>query len=245
MPANRYYTPQDFNLDSIVELEPNEATHLKTVMRNQVKDPVEIVNGKGVLGRAIVFEITKRGVFLKIQNLEQIPYPKQIVLGIGFLVQDRLDLVLEKGCELGMTRLILIKTEHAGKEGFTDAQIDRMRRVLIAGLKQSGRYWLPSIEVKQDIRSFIEGTDQVYFGDIDSKSPPFFKALNLKASFKLLVGPAKGFSSGEIQLLKNSPQCTGVYLSDAVLRAETAATLMIGLANHAFLLGSFHSQDLT
>jgi 16S rRNA (uracil1498-N3)-methyltransferase len=236
MPANRYYTPQDFYEESIVELEPSEAMHLKTVMRNQVDDQVELVNGKGLLGQAIVSQITKKGVFLKIVNLERIPFPKDLVLGIGFLVQDRLDVILEKGCELGMTQLVLIRTENVGKEGFTDAQVERMRRVLIAALKQSGRYWLPSIDLKKDLKSFIEGNDQVYFGDIDSSSPPFFEVFDLKAPFKLLVGPAKGFSSDEIDLMKNSSVCTGVYLSDAVLRAETAAILMIGLASHAFLL---------
>ena len=175
-------------------------------------------------------------MFLKVVQLERIPFPKDIVLGIGFLVQDRLDAILEKGCELGMTQLVLIRTENVGKEGFTDAQVERMRRVLIAALKQSGRYWLPSIDLKKDLKSFLEGNAQVYFGDIDPSSPPFFEVFDLKTPFKLLVGPAKGFSSDEIQLLKNSPACTGVYLSDAVLRAETAAILMVGLANHAFLL---------
>jgi 16S rRNA (uracil1498-N3)-methyltransferase len=236
MPANRYYTPQDISKGSNILLESDEALHLKTVMRNQVGDAVELVNGKGLLGYATVLEISKKEVVLKIEHLERHPEPRSVELGIGFLVQDRLDLLLEKGCELGLTKISLIKTQNTSKGGFTDGQIERMRRVLIASLKQSGRFWLPQIDLVPSLEDFLDERVFTYFGDIDPTSPPFFEAFDLNTPFKLLVGPAKGFSKEEVLFLKGKKNVFGVYLNQAILRAETAAILMVGLATHAFLL---------
>ncbi|NDD99753.1 16S rRNA (uracil(1498)-N(3))-methyltransferase [bacterium] len=236
MPANRYFSPQELCVGSAITLEAVEALHLKTVMRNEVGDSVEIVNGKGVLGYATIEEISKKSVVLKIVHAEYFPKPRDCILGIGLLVQERLDLLLEKGCELGLTKICLIRMQNTTKGGFTDGQIDRMHRVLIASLKQSGRFWLPQIDLVPSLEDFLQEDVCIYFGDIDPSSPPFFEVFDLKSPFKLLIGPAKGFTLEEVHLLKQRKNATGVYLSDAILRAETAAILFLGLANHAFLL---------
>ncbi len=236
MPANRYFTSQELSLGSAIALEPVEALHLKTVMRNEVGDSVEIINGKGALGYATVEEISKKSVVLKIVHLEYFPKPRDCTLGIGLLVQERLDLLLEKGCELGLTKICLIRMQNTTKGGFTDGQIERMQRVLIASLKQSGRFWLPQIDLVSSLEDFLQEDINVYFGDVDSSSPPFFEVFDLTSPFKLLIGPAKGFTKEEIHLLNQRKNAIGVYLSDAILRAETAAILLLGLANHSFLL---------
>lgn len=236
MPANRYFTPQDLSLGSTLILEPIEAQHLKTVMRNEVGDSVELINGRGALGCATIEEISKKSVILKLRHLENFPKPNDCVLGIGLLVQERLDLVLEKGCELGLTKISLIRMQNTTKGGFTDGQIERMHRVLIASLKQSGRYWLPQIDLVSTLEDFVQEDMCIYYGDINPSSPPFYKVFDRRSPFKLLIGPAKGFSTEETLFLRKKNHCRGVYLSDAILRAETAAILLLGLTNHASLL---------
>ncbi|NBU62488.1 MAG: 16S rRNA (uracil(1498)-N(3))-methyltransferase, partial [Chlamydiae bacterium] len=82
MPANRYFSPQELCVGSAITLEAVEALHLKTVMRNEVGDSVEIVNGKGVLGYATIEEISKKSVVLKIVHAEYFPKPRDCILGI-------------------------------------------------------------------------------------------------------------------------------------------------------------------
>ncbi|MFZ4772829.1 MAG: RsmE family RNA methyltransferase [Chlamydiia bacterium] len=232
MPANRYYTPQDLYPNTTMALEADEALHLKTVMRSVAGDAVELINGRGDLACALITEVNKKGVTLCIEAVTHTPPPRPLILGIGILVQDRLDLLLEKGTELGLTHIDLIKTALVGKAGFTDGQKERMQRVLVAALKQSGRLWLPTIGYIDSLHTFLSPTHTIYYGAINPTAPPFLKAFKSHHPFKLLIGPAKGFSPEELDILKNY---TGVYLSDAILRAETAAIAMITLANHAFL----------
>jgi 16S rRNA (uracil1498-N3)-methyltransferase len=243
MPANRYFTHQDLEKDPLIQLEGDEALHLRTVMRNVEGDAVELINGKGLLAHAKVTEISKKAVCLKIEHVERFIKPFEIEIGIGMLVQERLDLILEKGCELGVTKIFLIRTQSVGKSGFTDGQMERMQRVLIAALKQSGRVWLPSIDLVPSLDAFVSTAKNIYFGDINSNSPALLEVFDTTSPFRLLVGPAKGFTKEELDLLKNKKNIQGVYLSDAILRAETAAVLMIGLVNHAFLLKQPHSKD--
>ncbi len=232
MPANRYFTHQDLIPHIQISLEPDEALHLKTVMRNIEGDEVELVNGRGFFATAHVSKIHKKGADLSLFQVTHTTKPKPLQLGIGTLVQERLDWILEKGCELGMTHIDLIHTDFSGKNHFTPGQLERMERVLIAALKQSGRLWLPTIGHVPSLEAYLNTScgniaHTIYYGAIDESAPSLLKTFDPASPFKLLVGPAKGFSPLELAALKSH---VGVYLNDAVLRAETAALAMITLA---------------
>jgi 16S rRNA (uracil1498-N3)-methyltransferase len=240
MPANRYYTPQELSENSTVQLDPDESLHLKTVMRNIEGDLVELVNGRGFLAHAQVASIQKKQVTLKINRIEIFPKDTRLEVGIGYLVQDKVDWLLEKCCELKATDIVLIKTQNVAKGSFTDGQKERMQRVLIAALKQSGRVWLPQIQLIDSLETFINCADTIYYGDINKSCPPMLDIFDPSKPFKLLVGPAKGFSENELKKLRHKENCIGVFLGDTILRAETAAILMTGLATHALMMRSHH-----
>ncbi len=63
MPAERYYHPQTFAKNSTVALEEQELHHLIHVMRAQVGDAVELVNGQGQLAKARVDSIKKKAPY--------------------------------------------------------------------------------------------------------------------------------------------------------------------------------------
>lgn len=236
MPENRFYFGNPLAEQDLVPLEGNEFHHLIHVMRGKVNDEIEVVNGLGELAHARVAEIGKKQAILHIQKVIHQPLPKfQLILAQAMPRLNRLDFIIEKGTELGMTKLFLFPGIHSERKKMTDDQLQRMRQVAIAAMKQCGRLDLPSIEMKLPLKEYKEPFDiDAYYGDISptapllmsewQKSPP-------KEGAMIFIGPETGFSDEEIEIL-NKLGAKGVKLHPNILRTDTAALAALALASH-------------
>lgn len=233
MPAERFYINTDLAKSQNIFLEDQEFHHLAHVMRIKPNEEVEIVNGQGVLAKAVVLQIDKKRATLQIQSLEQQKTPSnELILAQAIPRPSCLDFILEKGTELGMTQIWLFPTKHGGRKRFNEQQLARMKTITIASMKQCGRLFLPVIYEKPSLEQWKSPQYPAFFGDLDSHTPPFKDVLQQKKSKSLIffVGPESGFSDEEINILKSLP-ATGVKLHENILRAETAAIVALALAS--------------
>src|ERR1043165_5489273 len=108
MPAERFYYNLPFKEKETITLKDQEFHHLVHVMRATQGDVIELIDGKGALAKGHVMDIQKRQAFLHIDEVTffSLPRPK-IVLAQAIPRMPRLDFILEKGTELGMTDLWL------------------------------------------------------------------------------------------------------------------------------------------
>src|ERR1700744_4864008 len=121
MPAYRYYVDRDLTVDQKIALQDEEFHHLVHVMRAKVDSQIEVVNGKGSLAIAKVLEIQRKEVFLKIVSTHQIKEAKfSLILAQGIPKAPRLELILEKGTELGMTEIWLFPADYSEKKLFNE-----------------------------------------------------------------------------------------------------------------------------
>ena len=169
MPAERYFFEGSFPIGSQVKLDGQEHHHLVRVMRSKAGDPVELINGTGELATALISLIEKKYTLLDIQNV--IKEPKsgfEIILAQAIPRINRLDFILEKGTELGMTQLWLFPGDHSERKSLTEHQIERMRLSAIAATKQCGRLYLPIISQKPSLIKW-ERTDYPVFSGTSTK----------------------------------------------------------------------------
>jgi len=222
MPANRYFIDADFKVGNRLELAGHEQHHLANVMRNHVGDRVELVNGRGGFANASVMMVGRREAVLEVKDVIQHPPPKStVILAQAIPRANRLDFILEKGTELGMSELWLFPAERSERGKFSETQLERMQHVTIAAMKQCGRFYLPRIVIRDHFSKWEKFEGVVCFGDLECRKGDI-AALKNKVRILFVVGPESGFSESEVVFLRTTG-AKGLKLNDNVLRAETAA----------------------
>ena len=225
MPHERFFLPHLIPEDKTTYLKDQEFHHLVHVCRLRTGDEVELVNGQGMLARARIDRVEKEKASLSLLEAKQVPPPTQkIILGIALLRMNKIEWAIEKATELGATAFYLFTADHSEKGDLSVHQIERLRHLSVAALKQSGRLYLPEIILLNSLeKTFIPGALQL-FGDVNPKAHPLFSALPKKPSDQTILflsGPEKGFSNEEENCLKEN-DVQGIKLGNHILRAETA-----------------------
>lgn len=232
MPIDRFFVEERLREGEEVALREEEAHHLISVARGKVNEEIELVNGKNELGLGQIREMRKREVIISVEKVIQRP-SKGIrrILAQGIPRLPRLDTILEKGCELGLTEIWLFPGMRSEKSEFSSQQLLRMKRILISAMKQCGRLDLPEIVLKPPLKKWNASDllTPAYLGDT-KETTPFQSVWKNEKNCLFFIGPESGFTDEEIALLHQFG-VKNVSLHENTLRTDTAAILAIGLMN--------------
>ncbi len=229
MPNDRFYTPSLLQQCQDVILTDTEFHHLAHVMRIKEGDSIELVNGQGALGYALLDHLEKKRAILKIESVINQKKPMQeLVLAQALPRMNRLDFIIEKGTELGATQFWLFPGLHSERKTINEHQIERLRNMSIAAMKQCGRLYLPSIEIKPSLTHWDNVPFPAYFGDLYEIAEPFSQVFKHSESAIFFIGPEAGFSEKEIEDFTRL-KVKGVKLHPNILRTDTAALVALSL----------------
>jgi len=234
MPAERYYIESELTKSDEVILEGLEFHHLTNVMRSKAGEKVEIVNGSGCLATATILHVEKKKAVLEIDELFNAPKPAhQVILAQAIPRLNRLDFIVEKGTELGMTELWLFPGDRSERKELSTSQIERLKSITVAALKQCGRLYLPQIMMKPALAKWPSAPISLYFGDLSPTAPLFSDLMGQKHDRNIIfcTGPESGFSENEAKKLIELG-ASGVKLHSHILRTDTASLAALTLITH-------------
>ena len=227
MPHDRFYTPA--SLENTVILEGQEFHHLTRVMRKQVGDTIELVNGQHMLAEGTIYSLSKWEATITISSTStQNPQLPSLTLIQALPKLPKLEIILQKGTELGVSEFYLYPSSQSEKHTLSDKQKNRLDQIIIGAMKQCGRLDIPTLKW-----GFPELTVPLFFGDLRPEAPLLSEKVTLPSA--LLIGPEKGFTHEELKKFDNQGQ--GVQISPYILRTETAA-----IAGLSLLAGSPRPQ---
>lgn len=232
MPAERYYISQDIIPHHVIELNDKEFHHMTRVMRSSEGDVVELINGKGILAYAKIKKIEKHKALLEIENVtlkEKSSFRVIIVQAIPRM--NRLDFILEKGTELGMTELWLFPGRHSERQQLTQQQINHMEGIVISATKQCGRLYIPEIHVLEPLKTWSQLILPAFYGDVSPAAPSFVKVWQENKpqnGVLFFIGPEAGFHPDEEAKLQRLG-AKGVKLHDNILRTDTASLTALSI----------------
>jgi 16S rRNA (uracil1498-N3)-methyltransferase len=219
----RFYTPLPLSSHVSVPLDETERHHAR-VLRLDVGDEVELINGHGTLALANITSVSQKATILQVSHFTHTPPPEiQIHSVIPVMRPSKLEWVIEKGTEIGADAFHIYTANFSEKDSLSPHQLDRLRAITISALKQSRRLYLPSISLYNHLSLILEKEALFLFGDPQGTlkiSPP-------TQSVFFITGPEKGFSQEEQDLLIKQAQ--GIRLNKNVLRAETAPLVALTL----------------
>ena len=234
MAEHRFFVPTSFDVAK-VEVSGKEAHHLIHVLRAQIGDSVGLFDGQGNIATAEIVAITKRKADLRIESSQTAPSEpgSPIVLAAAIPKGDRFRWLVEKLTELGVARLIPLRTNHSlidPREG----KFKRMRQTVIEACKQCGRSRLMQIDAATDWQQLVqrEFPQRAVFVAHPGAMPPRIECLrrsdDADTDVVLAVGPEGGFSEEEIKVAVDAG-ANLIGLGPAPLRIETAAVALAAI----------------
>jgi 16S rRNA (uracil1498-N3)-methyltransferase len=214
MPSERFYI--DAPLEGDLFLEGQELHHLAHVMRIRVGEEIELVNGKGGLAVAKVTAIGKKEATLHVLSAKNEKMPKKgLTLALPLLKGNKLEFVVEKCTELGVSAFVFFSASSSEKEKLSENQLQRLSYIAISAMKQCGRLDLPELSQVKNLTEVLKMPGPHFFGDLRASDK-----WHVVKEALFITGPEGGFSQKELKLLEE--KATPVLLHQNTLRAETA-----------------------
>jgi len=212
----------------------DEAHHLTRVLRAAVGDEVTLFDGRGTEARARVVALGRREVELDVVALGQPDreLAVEVTLAVALPKGDRQRWLIEKMVELGVTRLVPLRTARSVARPGASA-LERLARQVIEASKQCGRNRLMAIAAPSDWPTLVDAAPPAALRLVAHPrgGRPLLAAIpaRLTGPVVLAVGPEGGFTPEEIARAA-AAGWQRVDLGPRVLRIETAALV---LAAHA------------
>lgn len=235
----RFFLSDSFTIDEIIDV-PQEIVRHIHVLRMSLGELIEIFNGQNQSYIGEIINLGKRNATIKIIRINPVTsLPTiQISLAIAMVANDKMDLIVQKAVELGVSHIIPLHSEYSARliKSRSDSRLSHWQNIIISSCAQCGQNLLPSIDLPIDMHELftktnydikiIMNTPHAEARLIKPQQPKIHDQKNISNAL-LLVGPEGGFSSNEIELAISNNYQT-MQLGNLVMRAETA--VIAGLA---------------
>jgi 16S rRNA (uracil1498-N3)-methyltransferase len=225
-------------------LSGTEAGHMLRSLRLSVGDSFHAFDEEGTRYRMRILEATSRS--LRAEILEAFaaePPPRvAVTLLVGLPKADKMDFILEKATEMGVSRVIPFRSSRTiPRVDPSDAKkrLLRWERVALAAAKQCGSGRVPEVSGIVPFNEALlhaakhDGAIIFYEGEREISLKKVLSGMDGVRSIALVVGPEGGFSADEVkEALAAGCRCAG--LGSRILRVETAALAVLSMVMYHF-----------
>jgi len=230
----KYFFAKNERSGDIITLQNERAHHLNNVLRYKISDKILLCDGMGMDYVASLEHVSKNGLTLRIisESESHTELPFNVTLYQGLPKGDKMDWVIEKAVEIGVTKIIPIETEHSVvKIKEPRKKQERYQRIAKAAASQSMRSVIPDIAspVSFDLALCDQSEHGVCLVAHEKENRRNIKSAIYGISpvdVSVWIGPEGGFSEKEIIALENKNAKT-VSLGPRTLRSETAGLVAI------------------
>ena len=237
-----YIKNNQVNIETI-SIVGDDVKHIRNVLRHKVNDELEVCDESGVRYLTKIRDFLENEILLDIieQSDKNTEMPVKIDLYQGLPKSDKMDLIVQKTTELGVSTIIPVMTDRVIvklEKGNENKKIERWNKIAAEAAKQSGRQLIPIVENVVNLEKIVENLSKYdivivpFECEKDSTLKNILKNVKNKIeNIAVVIGPEGGFSEKDIEILEKAPNVEKVSLGKRILRTETA-----GLATLAMLL---------
>ncbi|MAR84197.1 MAG: 16S rRNA (uracil(1498)-N(3))-methyltransferase [Legionellales bacterium] len=226
MPAGRIYQDTELAIDQLLSLTEAASHYLMRVLRVQSGDGVVIFNGTGGEYQATIEALSKRCVTVRLVEFHHVDSesPLELELGQSLLRGDKMDWVIQKAVELGVSVITPLLTERVTVKLQPDRLQKRLHHwqgVAISACEQSGRCVVPVVRCPVDVSVWVKSSKTPGFIASPQAEGSLPKTIN-STQARVLIGPEGGLSSKDIEHCQ-SDVWYQFSMGPRILRTETAA----------------------
>ena len=233
----RYF--KDTNQD-IFELSQDDSYHITKVMRNSIGDLVEVVIDK----KLYICEIIEMNNLVTVRKKEEVETDSELECSVtiaqSLVKEQKMDLILQKSCELGVSEIIPINTTRSivKLDKKETKKIERWNKILKEASEQSKRVVIPKVNSILDVKELAKlDYDIKILCTVNELSTSIKRVLSndLKgAKIILVIGPEGGFTDAEEKILIENGYISTSF-GNRVLRTETASLYALSIINYILM----------
>lgn len=238
--VHRLYVEAPLAVGGAVRLDQAQAHYLVNVLRRKRGDPILLFNGRDGEWRASLAQVTRKGAVLAVVEQTQAQTaPGDLHYLFAPLKHARLDYLVQKAVELGVSRLVPVRTRHGQ---VARVNPDRMRANAVEAAEQCGVLAVPEVAAPMALEALLKDWVPERLMVFCDEGAPVHDPIavlvqacdSLPAVFgpmpiSVLVGPEGGFCEEERAALLQLPNLVRLSLGPRILRADTAAVAVLAL----------------
>ena len=234
----RYFSNSKDN--DVYTLSNDDSYHITKVMRMKINDLIEIVDDtKTYICKIISFNPVEAKIEEKIEENNELE--KKIIVVQSLVNETKIDLILQKCCELGMYAFYPYKAKNSvvKENDKIDKKLVRWQRIVKEASEQSKRNIIPVVEKVLNIDDLCNiGADLKILLSVNEVSKNLKNVLHENDSCDtiiIVVGPEGGFTDDEEEKLINRGFIR-TSLGARVLRSETASIVALSMMNYEWMV---------
>jgi 16S rRNA (uracil1498-N3)-methyltransferase len=233
--APRLFVEAPLTAGAAVPLDRSQTHYLGTVLRLRSGDRVLVFNGRDGEWSAALKAQKRTAALVVEENTRPQPAPADLHYLFAPLKASRLDYMVQKAVEMGVSLLQPVLTQHGQVARVSS---ERMLANAIEAAEQCGLLSLPEIKPLVPLADILAGWNperRLIFCDEDAEVQNPIAALTelSSAPLALLIGPEGGFSAEERVTLLKRPNVVRLSLGPRILRADTAAVAALAVIQAA------------
>ena len=221
-------------------LENEDLYHIKTVMRMKDKDQIYVVFNQ--ITYICCLENVKQNI--QIMMIEEQKNWKQkfpeVVIFVPLLKEQKMDLILQKATELGVSKIVPIVTSRSiirVNEERIDKKIERWKRICKEASEQAHRNTIPEIAPVMNIMH-MKNSDGLALVCSTTEKEKNMKYVLQKYrdcdKISVVMGPEGGLSKEEEEYLKEVGYIP-ITLGHNIMRVETVPIFVLSTINYEFM----------
>ena len=232
-----FYLPEAaFKAGHKVTLSDALLKHVKKVLRLQSGSELQLFNGSGEVADVLLQEHDQVEIIRVVSH----PQPAcRMTLIQGVPKGDKLELILQKGTELGVNHFLLVQMERSVGQVKTERKekrLERWQKIVQEAARQCKQYHLPTLMVIDSLAealAVVKADEKLLLWE--ESRVPLEEALPQVSpqSIAVLIGPEGGVSTREAAAAEQAGY-KSVGLGPRILRTETAGLAIMSILQYLY-----------
>ncbi len=239
MRTHRLYNDQPIRPGGTATLSARNEHYLLHVLRVEAGQPLRLFDGSGAEHHAVVCSVSRKKLSVDVLGAvdADLLVPESSLgttLAIGVSKGERMDWVVQKATELGISRIQPLQTRRVDVKLSPERwnkKLSHWQEVAISACEQCGRRVIPVIEPPLGLQSWLESDNSPFRTVLRAGYSPLVEVLNKQtpaAEASVLVGPEGGLAPDEFDCALQQGY-TAASLGPRILRTETAPIVALSL----------------
>ena len=229
MRTTRIHVEQPLALGAELALPAQAAEHVARVLRMNAGDALTVFNGDGFDYTTTLTSVGKRDVMVHVDGREAVANesPLRLTLAQAVARGEKMDLIVQKATELGVSRIVPLFTERSEVKldaARAEKRLQHWRAVVASACEQSGRVRVPEVLPAVSLQAWLESLADDGAQRLALLPEGTLRARDIGFSAAggwLVVGPEGGLGERDVSMLQQA-RFQGLRLGPRILRTETA-----------------------
>jgi 16S rRNA (uracil1498-N3)-methyltransferase len=239
----RFHIEDNNIIDDSIIINGDKARHIVNVLRLGVNDNIFLFDNEGTTYNGIIVDKEKESIKVKIvdKKIVREDDKKEIILGQAITKGKKMDFILQKCTELGISSIIPFFSERSIPRWDSIKSMNKVlhwKKIVAASVEQSGIRKMPLVNDMLNLSDLIiknkfHGFLKLIFweGEFELGLKKIFSSVSIPEKIIFIVGPEGGFSENEVLLAKKNGFIP-VGLGNFTLRAETASIAVLSIIRY-------------